>query len=75
MTTATETLIRMMESLPETIQSQVVEKLREYIEDIQDDLKWDASFKKTQSQLIEAAKQAKKEIAAGNSEPMDYSRL
>lgn len=75
MTTAIETVVKMMESLPDTAQSQIVEKLREYIEELQDEMKWDASFKKTQKQLVEAAKRAKQEIAAGHAEPMDYDKL
>ena len=75
MTTAIETMIKMMESLPDTVQSQIVEKLREYIEELQDEMQWDASFKKTQKQLVEVAKRAKQEIAAGHAEPMDYNSL
>lgn len=57
------TVIKMMESLPETAQLQVVEHLREYIEELRDELQWDSLFKKTQPQLIAAAKRAKQEIA------------
>lgn len=64
-----------MESLPETAQERVVEHLREYIEDLQDELQWDSLFKKTQPQLIAAAKRAKQEIAAGNAKPLDYDQL
>ena len=73
--TAIATVIKMMESLPETAQDQVVEHLREYLEDLQDELQWDTLFKKTQPQLIAAARQAKKEIAEGLAQPMDYDQL
>ncbi len=69
------TVIKLMESLPETAQERVVEHLREYIEDLQDELQWDSLFKKTQPQLIAAAKRAKQEIAAGNAKPLDYDQL
>jgi hypothetical protein len=69
------TVVKMMESLPETVQDQVVEHLREYIEDLRDELQWDISFKKTQQQLVAAAKRAKQEIAAGQAKPMDYNQL
>jgi len=65
----------MMESLPETAQDQVVEHLREYLEDLQDELQWDTLFKKTQPQLIAAARRAKKELAEGLAQPMDYDQL
>lgn len=48
------TLIKMMESLPENAQDQVVEHLRDYLEDMKDEIEWDAIFKKTQPQLISA---------------------
>jgi len=65
----------MMESLPEDLQEQVVEHLREYIADLMDELQWDTSFKRTQSQLVSAARKAKQEVAEGKAEPMDYGRL
>jgi hypothetical protein len=40
----------------------VVEHLREYIEALLDDLKWNYSFKQTQPKLIKAAQRAKQEI-------------
>jgi hypothetical protein len=65
----------MMESLPEPAQEQVVEHLRQYFEEVQDELRWDGLFGKTQPQLIAAAKRAKQQIASGQSRPMDYNEL
>lgn len=73
--TAMVTLTKMMESLPETAQDQVVEHLREYIEEIKDEMRWDALFQRTQPRLVAAARRAKKQIAEGKAEPMDYDRL
>ena len=72
---AIATVIQMMESLPETAQDRVVEHLREYIADLQDELQWDSLFKKTQKQLITAAQRAKQEIAEGHARPLDYNQL
>ena len=72
---AITTVIKMMESLPEEVQDIVAEHLREYLEDLQDELKWDKSFKKTQPQLIASAQRAKREIAEGLAKPMDYDKL
>lgn len=69
---AITTVIKMMESLPEDVQERVAEHLREYLEDLQDELKWDHSFKKTQQQLIASAQRAKREIAEGLAKPIDY---
>jgi len=72
---AIATVVRMMESLSEPAQEQIVAHLREYLEELQDELQWDSLFKKTQPQLIAAAKRAKREIAAGQAKPMDPHRL
>lgn len=69
------TITQMMESLPEALQNQIVEHLREYITELQDELRWEASFNNTQEQLIMAARRAKQEIAEGKAEPMDLDRL
>jgi hypothetical protein len=42
------TVIKLLESLPETAQEQVVEHLREYVEDLRDELEWDSVFARTQ---------------------------
>lgn len=72
---AITTITQMIETLPEPQQNQVVEHLREYIAELQDELRWEASFNKTQEQLIAAARRAKQEIAEGKAEPMDLDRL
>jgi glycerate-2-kinase len=69
------TMMKMLESLPEQIQERVLEHMREYIEDIRDEAKWDESFTRTQTNLVAAARQARKEIAEGKASPMDRKRL
>jgi len=39
---AIATVIKMIESLPETAQERVVDHLREYITELQDELEWDS---------------------------------
>lgn len=72
---AITTVTRMLETLPEAMQNQIVEHLREYIEELQDELRWETSFNTTQEQLIAAARRAKQEIAEGKAEPMNVDRL
>ena len=72
---AVATVTKMMESLPEPAQDQIVDHLRDHIADLQDEMRWDITFEKTQQQLITAARKAKREIAEGKSELMDYDRL
>jgi hypothetical protein len=64
------TITQMIESLPETAQTQLIEHLREYIAGLQNELEWDNLVSKTQNNLIKAAKQAKQEIAEGKSKPI-----
>ena len=64
----------MMKTL-KALQNQIVEHLREYIAELQDELRWNSSFNNTQEQLIAAARRAKQKIAEGKAEPMDLDRL
>ena len=72
---AITTIVKMVESLPDDLQEQVAEHIREYIADLEDEARWESSFKKSQHSLVAAARQAKQEIAEGRSIPMDYKQL
>lgn len=72
---AVATVVKMMETLPESAQERVAEHLRDYLADIQDELRWEASFRNTRPKLVEAARQARMDIAAGNSRPLDVDGL
>lgn len=72
---AITTIVKMVESLPNDLQEKVVEHIRDYITDLEDERLWDDSFRRTQDNLVEAARKAKQEIAAGQSTPMDYEQL
>lgn len=65
----------MLESLPSPTQERAVEHLRQYIEDLKDEARWDAQFEKTTGKLSEMANQARREIADGKSLPMDFEKL
>jgi RNA binding exosome subunit len=65
----------MVESLPDDLQEKVVEHIRDYITDLEDEQLWDGLFRRTEDNLVAAARKAKQEIAAGQSIPMDYERL
>jgi hypothetical protein len=72
---AITTIVKMVESLPDELQEQVVEHVRAYLSELEDEKQWDTSFKRTQDNLVAAARQAKAEMAAGLSTPMDYEQL
>jgi hypothetical protein len=69
------TVVKMMETLPDNAQSQVVEYIKNYITDLQDELRWDENFKKTESNLIQKARLAKQQIAEGKAQPLNLADL
>ena len=69
------TAVKMLESLPIVLQEKVVEQLREFIADLEDEEKWQASFEQTHEKLAASAQKARQEIAAGKASPMDYEQL
>ncbi|MGH7204852.1 MAG: hypothetical protein ACREI2_01445 [Nitrospiraceae bacterium] len=74
MSKATETAIKLLESLPEEAQAQVVEALRQLVLEAQDEARWDALLR-NRKKLNAAARQAREEAAAGKATPMDYEKL
>jgi hypothetical protein len=65
----------LIEELPEPLQNQIADHLREYIADLDDEEKWDEAFAKSQDKLVNSAREAQKKIEEGKSEPMDFNRL
>lgn len=41
---AIATLVKMVESLPNELQKKVIEHIRDYIADLEDEKRWDTSF-------------------------------
>jgi hypothetical protein len=72
---AITTIVKMVESLPNELQEQVVEHVRIYLAELAEEQRWDRSFKRTEHNLVAAAQKAKAEIAAGLSTPMDHQQL
>jgi len=74
-TPAVNTIIKMIEQLPESDQERVAEHLREYLAELEDEEKWDESFAQSQDKLIYVAREVAKQTAEGIAEPMDFNRL
>lgn len=72
-TAAATTMLKMLEAVPEPLQEEVVEHMRDYIEDLRDEAKWKNLFSRTQDRLIAAARHARHEIAEGKAAPMDVA--
>jgi len=75
MNNTVETIVKMVESLPEALQERVVNELRSVIVEANDEAEWDMQFERKQEGLMSAARKAKQEIAQGVAEPMDYEKL
>lgn len=73
--TTTETMVKMVETLPPELHERVLKPMREFIEDILEEAKWNESFAKSQNGLAAAASHARKEIAKGNASPLDHDKL
>jgi hypothetical protein len=66
------TIKKMLETLPKELQDHVGEHVREYIEDLRDEVRWNESFSRTQEKLIIAAR---KEISEGKASLLDVEDL
>jgi len=69
------TIVKMIEDLPEAAQENVAEHLRVYLAEMQAEQKWDQAFARTQHKLVQAAHQARSQVAEGKSKPMDFDKL
>jgi DNA-binding transcriptional regulator GbsR (MarR family) len=69
------TVIKILESLPDSQQERVIEHLKEYMTNLEDELQWNKSFEKSQNRLVAAARLAKQQITEGLAQPMDYDQL
>jgi len=63
-----------LSDLPDEVREKVANYISEHLEDIQDDLRWDESFKRTSSKLAEFAQKARKEMREGKAEEMDFTK-
>ena len=68
-------MIKILNTLPEGLQDRVLEHMREYIEDIREEMQWHESFSNSQSKLVAVARQARREIDDGKSAPLDLEML
>jgi hypothetical protein len=72
---ATLTIVKMLEGLPESIQDRVVEHIRDYIEDMREEAQWAETFSQSQEKLASLAQQARKDKANGKAISMDFDKL
>jgi hypothetical protein len=75
MNNVSETIAKMVQSLPESLQVIVLEEVKEIVAENIDEFEWNMQFEQKQDQLITAAKKVKEQIAVGKVEEMDYEKL
>lgn len=73
--TAIATMVKMMERLPPGTQDHLVEHMRAYLVELEDEALWDEQFTESQAQLEAAARSARQQIEAGKAESLDFDRL
>jgi hypothetical protein len=69
------TITKMIELFPDNYQEKVVEHLRDYISDLEDDIKWEIKFKNTQSKLTNIAQKVRNQITEGKTKEFDFEKL
>lgn len=70
-----QTVTKLLEAFPSAVQDQAVERLREYLADINDELRWDESFERTSDKLAEVARHVREQFKNGETEPFDLEKL
>jgi hypothetical protein len=60
-----ETISKMVQSLPEALQMSAFEEFRRIIEEKRHETKWDRQFKQKEEALVSAARKVKEQIKAG----------
>ena len=73
-TKAIETAIKLLETLPEPTQEQLVDELRRLALEAQDEAKWDELFARS-GRLKAVAQKAQQEVSAGRASDMDFEKL
>lgn len=70
-----ETITKMIESLPKGVQERVLEEIKPIISGALDEAEWQMEFEGSQENMVSMARKVKREIKAGRAEPMDYEKL
>lgn len=70
-----ETISKMVQSLPEALQMSAFEEFRRIIEEKRHEAEWDRQFERKKEAVVSAARKVKELIEAGHVEEMDYEKL
>ena len=75
MNCVTETVTKMIESLPEHLQKKLLDEITPIIAEALDEAKWEGKFQQGSPKLVELAAGVRNCIPEGEAEPMDFSKL
>jgi hypothetical protein len=75
MNCVTETVTKMIESLPEHLQKKLLDEITPIISEALDEAKWEDQFQRGNSKLVELSEGVREHISKGSVEPMDFSKL
>jgi len=75
MNNVTETIDKMIKTIPESMQNSVLDEIQAVITEKHDEMEWNIQIQQSQENLIAAAKKVKDKIATGLAKPMDYKKL
>jgi len=70
-----ETITKMIEALPESLQERVLEEIKPIIAEALDEAEWQMQFERSEEKMIAIARKVKGAIKEGKAEPMDYKKL
>ncbi len=68
-------LTKKLESFPEDFRENFAKYINEHLEEFEDEMRWDEQFQKTSPRLSEMAQNARKEIAEGKTDSMNFEKL
>jgi len=69
------TLEKMLEPLPEAAQQRIVEHLREYIEEMRSEWRWEGLYQEHKTSLEKMARLAKQQMTEGKARPLNLDEL
>jgi hypothetical protein len=75
MNCVSETITKMIQALPESLQERVLEEIKPIIAEALDEAEWQMQFERSEERMIAIARNAKQAIKEGKAEPMDYKKL
>ena len=75
MNCVSETVTKMIESLPEHLQKKLLDEITPIIAEALDEAKWETQFQRSGSKLAERAEEVRDQMSKGGTEPMDFSKI